>query len=434
MNKHDAERVSGMLEALGAVHVPTLEEADIAVFMTCCVREAAEVRLFGQIASCKNVPVRTGSPLAQRIIAIGGCIGERDGDELLTRFPHVSVVFGTHSLASLPGMLKRCLSDRVRQSDTSDTADAFSTDLPTKREHAWAAWLPIMTGCDNFCSYCIVPYVRGRERSRTIEDVVTEAQRYVDAGVKEITLLGQNVNSFGRDRYGAPRFAELLQRIDATGIERLRFVTSHPKDLSDEVIAAFADLRSLMPALHLPFQSGSDRILQAMNRSYTRAHYLSLIAKLKQACPSLALSTDIIVGFPGETEEDFGATCEMVCQVGFSQAFTFIYSPRSGTPAAQMRDTLPREIVQERFDRLVALVQEEAYRFNRAAQGRTLAVLVEGVSKRDARVLAGKSPQNQTVHAALPDDLDIEQLIGTIVPVRIDETKTWYLSGEVMRG
>lgn len=434
MNKHDSERVSGMLDALGATQVTELNDADIAVFMTCCVREAAEVRLFGQIASCKNEPLRSGSPLDQRIIAIGGCIGQRDGEELLARFSHVSIVFGTHSMASLPGMLQDRLQNHLRSSDTTDDRSIPFSDLPQKREHAWAAWVPIMTGCDNFCTYCIVPYVRGRERSRPIKDVVDEAERAVRSGVKEITLLGQNVNSYGRDRYGEPRFAEVLRRVDATGIERLRFVTSHPKDLSDEVIDAFASLSSLMPALHLPFQSGSDRILRAMNRSYTRERYLDLIAKLKRACPGIALSTDIIVGFPGETDEDFEATYDLVRQVGFAQAFTFIYSPRSGTPAASMTDEVDRAIVQARFDRLVGLVQDQAYRFNQAAKGETIGVLVEGTSKRDECILAGKSPKNQTVHASIPDGVDIDELIGSIVPVWVDEARTWYLSGTVVDG
>ncbi len=263
---------------------------------------------------------------------------------------------------------------------------------------------------------------------------MAEAERAVRSGVKEITLLGQNVNSYGRDRYGEPRFAEVLRRVDATGIERLRFVTSHPKDLSDEVIDAFASLSSLMPALHLPFQSGSDRILRTMNRSYTRERYLDLIAKLKRACPGIALSTDIIVGFPGETDEDFEATYDLVRQVGFAQAFTFIYSPRSGTPAASMTDEVDRAIVQARFDRLVGLVQDQAYRFNQAAKGETIGVLVEGASKRDERILAGKSPKNQTVHASIPDGVDIDELIGSIVPVRVDEARTWYLSGTVVDG
>ena len=300
------------------------------------------------------------------------------------------------------------------------------------REHDWAAWLPITVGCNNFCSYCIVPYVRGREKSRPLDDITAEARSYVEAGVKEITLLGQNVNSYGRDLYGEPRFADVLRAVDAAGIERLRFATSHPKDLTDEVIGLFATLPSLMPALHLPVQSGSNRILSAMNRRYTREHYLGLIEKLRRARPDIALSTDIIVGFPGETEEDFMDTYRLVEEVGYSQVFTFIYSKREGTPAAEMDDDTPREVIQERFDRLVDLVQRKAFEANQAELGATVLVLVEGTSKRDDSILAGKSPKNQTVHAPVPAGADAASLVGRIVPVTIEEARTWYLSGTIV--
>ena len=322
MNKHDSERISGMLEGLGALQVETIEEADIVVFMTCCVREAADVRLYGQVASMKNIKVRVGSPLAKRIIAVGGCIGQRDGEKLIKELPHLDVVFGTHNLASLPSLLESAIEDGRHHVEILESSSSFPTELPTAREHSWAAWLPITIGCNNFCSYCIVPYVRGREKSRPLEDIVKEAQSYVDAGVKEITLLGQNVNSYGRDLYGDARFVDVLDALDATGIARLRFATSHPKDLNDEVIKRFGSLPSLQPALHLPVQSGSNRILKAMNRHYTREHYLGLIKKLRAVCPDIALSTDIIVGFPGETEEDFRQTYDLVREVGYNQVFT----------------------------------------------------------------------------------------------------------------
>ena len=282
MNKHDSERIAGMLEGLGALPVETIEDADVVAFMTCCVREAADTRLYGQVASLKNVPLRAGSPLSKRIVAVGGCIGQRDGEKLVEELRHLDVVFGTHNLASLPRLLEAAIAEGGHQVEVLDAASSFPTELPTAREHHWAAWLPITIGCNNFCSYCIVPYVRGREKSRPLEDIVAEAERYVAAGVKEITLLGQNVNSYGRDLYGAPRFAAVLDALDATGIERLRFATSHPKDLTDEVIGKFGTLRSLMPALHLPVQSGSDTVLAAMNRRYTRAHYLGLVRKLRE--------------------------------------------------------------------------------------------------------------------------------------------------------
>lgn len=432
MNKHDSERVHGMLETLGALSVSTVEQADVVVFMTCCVREAADVRLYGQVATLKNVPLRPGSPLARRIVAVGGCIGQRDGEKLVQDLPHLSIVFGTNNLASLPGLLQEALEDGEHHVEVLGKSDEFSSDLPSAREHEWAAWLPITVGCNNFCTYCIVPHVRGREKSRKLDDIVAEAQRYVDAGVKEITLLGQNVNSYGRDLYGEPRFADVLDAVDSTGIERLRFATSHPKDLTDGVIARFASLRSLMPALHLPAQSGSNTVLKAMNRRYTHEHYRELVAKLRAVRPDIALSTDIIVGFPGETEEDFEATYQLVKDMRYHQVFTFIYSKREGTPAAKWSDPTPRELIQKRFDRLVELVQASAYECNQADANATLEVLVEGLSRRDSGLLVGKSPKNQTVHAPLPEGLTIEELRGTIVPVRVEEARTWYLKGSVL--
>lgn len=432
MNKHDSERIAGMLEGLGALPVETIEEADAVIFMTCCVREAADVRLFGQVASLKNVALRSGTPLSKRVIAVGGCIGQRDGDKLVKQLPHLDVVFGTHNLGSLPALLMAAIQDGSHQVEVLDSSASFPTELPTSREHSWAAWLPITIGCNNFCSYCIVPYVRGREKSRPLEDIEQEARAYVEAGVKEITLLGQNVNSYGRDLYGEARFVDVLDAVDAAGISRLRFATSHPKDLNDEVIARFGSLRALQPALHLPVQSGSNRILSAMNRRYTREHYLSLVEKLRAVRPDIALSTDIIVGFPGETEQDFEETYRLVDEVGYNQVFTFIYSKREGTPAAKIEDDTPREVIQQRFDRLVDLVQRRAFELNQPALGSVVEVLVEGASKRDSAILAGKSPHNQTVHAHVPRGLRAEDLAGSFVRVRIDEAKTWYLSGEVV--
>ena len=432
MNKHDSERIQGILDALGAFRVERFEDADIVVFMTCCVREAADVRLEGQVMTMKNLPMRKHSPLNRRIIAIGGCIGQRDGEQLFKGLPHVAVVFGTNNIASLPVLLQDAIDGETHVAKIVEESTLFPSDMPTSRDRSWAAWLPITIGCNNFCTYCIVPYVRGREKSRTMEQIVSEAESYVAAGVKEITLLGQNVNSYGRDLYGEPRFAQILDAVDATGIERLRFATSHPKDLTDGVIERFSTMRSLMPALHLPVQSGSDVILAAMNRRYTADHYRTLIRKLREACPEIALSTDIIVGFPGETEQDFDETYRLVEEIGYSQVFTFIYSKRAGTPAAEIPDDTPREVIQERFDRLVALVQEKAFAFNQPEIGRTVDVLVEGCSKRNTALIQGKSPKNQTVHAPIPEGANIEDLVGTIVPVRIDTARTWYLSGHII--
>ncbi len=432
MNKHDSERINGMLTALGAEEVGSIEESDIVIYVTCCVREAADVRLMGQVASLKNIPLRPNSPVSKRVVVIGGCIGQRDGQELIEKLPHVDVVFGTFNLASLPRLIEQTLETGDHAVEVLSEAKEFPTDLPSERESKWSAWLPISIGCNNFCTYCIVPYVRGREKSRPIEDIVADALRMKEEGVKEITLLGQNVNSYGRDLYEEPRFAELLRQVSATGIERIRFATSHPKDLNDDVIKAFGELDNLMPALHLPVQSGSNSILKAMNRRYTREHYLETIAKLRSVRPDIALSTDIIVGFPGETEEDFEQTYNLIKEVGYHQVFTFIYSKREGTPAARMEDDTPREVIQERFERLVDLVQENAFALNQPDADTTVKVLVEGVSKRDPNVLTGRSPKNQTVHAPIPDGSSIEDLQGTIVDVHINQARAWYLKGDVV--
>ena len=434
MNKHDSERIAGMLESLGAVPVERHEDADFSIFMTCCVREKADERLMGQVATMKNMPLRAGSGLGKRYVAIGGCIGQRDGEKLVQQLRNVDVVFGTHNMEALPHLLSDAIDEGTHAVQVIDGKTAFPEDLPEDREHPWAAWLPITVGCNNFCSYCIVPYVRGREISRPLEEIERLATDYVQQGVKEITLLGQNVNSYGRDLYGEPRFADVLDAVSASGVERIRFATSHPKDLTDQVIERFATLPNLMPALHLPVQSGSDRVLSAMNRRYTRSHYLDLVRKIREARPGIALSTDIIVGFPGETERDFQDTYDLVRQVGYSQAFTFIYSKREGTPAAAMPDDTPREVIQERFDRLVAAVQDGAFQANQAEMGQVVPVLIEGASKRGQAMVAGKSPKNQTVHAKLPSGVTADDLAGTIVPIKVDLARTWYLSGQIVTG
>lgn len=432
MNKHDSERIVGMLSALGSSQVQTVEESDIVIFVTCCVREAADIRLMGQVASLKNIPLRDNAPVSKRVVVIGGCIGQRDREELTHKLPHVDVVFGTFNLGSLPKLIHETLTSGGHHVEVLDEASTFPTDLPSQRESQWSAWLPISIGCNNFCTYCIVPYVRGREKSRTLEDIVTDAKSLCADGVKEITLLGQNVNSYGRDLYGEPTFAKLLYAVADTGIERIRFATSHPKDLNDEVIKAFSELDNLMPALHLPVQSGSNRILKAMNRRYTREHYLSIIDKLRSVRPDIALSTDVIVGFPGETEEDFEQTYDLINQVGYHQVFTFLYSKREGTPAARMEDSTPHEVIQNRFDRLVDLVQERAFEVNQTDVNEVVPVLVEGCSKRKNDILTGHSPKNQTVHAPIPEGCSIDQLKGTIIPIQIEQARAWYLRGKVL--
>jgi tRNA-2-methylthio-N6-dimethylallyladenosine synthase len=395
------------------------------------VRENADERLRGQVASLKSL--KTGGR-PELLIAVGGCIGQRDGERLLDQLPHVDVVFGTHNVSHLPALLDAAASQRQAQVEVLDSATEFTSDLPSAREHPWHAWVPITVGCDNFCTYCIVPYVRGRERSRALEEIVAEVERLVAEGVLEITLLGQNVNSYGRDLYGEPRFAEVLRAVGGTGIKRIRFATSHPKDLSEATIRAIAEEPAVMPYLHLPVQSGSNRVLERMNRVYTRESYLDLVDRLYASIPGLALSTDIIVGFPGERDDDFENTLDVVRRSRYSQAFTFIYSPRAGTPAASMDEQVPRHVSQERFDRLVELVHASALESNRALLGTVQDVLVEGASKRDETVLSGRTPTNKVVHAPLPAGTRPEDFAGRIVPVRIDEAQTWFLSGELAAG
>ena len=433
MNLHDSERVAGVLDECGCVCVDDPDDADIVVFMTCCVREKADQHLYGQASAMVSAPK---PPSGRRVVAIGGCIAQRDGEKIREHVACADVVFGTSALASLPSLLADAFTgDGSRVSvDTVEEGRPFSTELPSHRAQAFHAWVPIMTGCDNFCSYCIVPHVRGREKSRTMESVVAEVERLVGDGVREVTLLGQNVNSYGRNIYGEPRFAELLRRVAATGVERIRFTSSNPKDLGDDVIAAMAETPAVMPHLHLAVQSGSTRVLRAMNRRYTREGYLELVGRLRAAMPSLALSTDIIVGFPGETEEDFEDTLSLVREAAFSSAYTFIYSPRPGTPAAKIVDDTPREVIQGRFDCLAALVADLAHEANQEDLHQLVGVLVEGSSKKDGDVMVGHSEKNRTVHFSLPEGLSPEDVIGKIVDVRVEEARTWYLRGRVEGG
>ncbi|NTU71922.1 MAG: tRNA (N6-isopentenyl adenosine(37)-C2)-methylthiotransferase MiaB [Coriobacteriia bacterium] len=427
MNKHDSERVAGLLSAQGLSPVEQAEDADVVVFMTCCVRENADERLRGQVHSLKSV--KAGRP--GQLIAVGGCIGQRDGETLLRQIPHIDVVFGTHNIAHLPALLDSAKSQRLPQVEILSESTDFSSDLPTEREHPWHAWVPITVGCDNFCTYCIVPHVRGRERSRPLEDIVAEVESLVADGVLEVTLLGQNVNSYGRDIYGEPRFADALRAVAAAGIARIRFATSHPKDLSEDTIRAMAEVPAVMPYLHLPVQSGSDSVLTAMNRKYTQSEYLALLERIRAAIPDLALSTDVIVGFPGETDEDFEATLEVMRAGRYDQAFTFIYSPREGTPAARMEARVTRDVSQERFDRLVAIVQASALENSTRYVGTVQPVLFESVSKRDEQMLAGRAPSNRMVHVRVPEGRSADEFTGRILDVEIDEAQTWFLIGHL---
>jgi tRNA-2-methylthio-N6-dimethylallyladenosine synthase len=428
MNKHDSERITGMLLARGMAPAPAGEIADVIVFNTCCVRENADERLYGQVNSLSGVRRERGT-----VIAVGGCIGQRDGQALLRTLPQIDVVFGTHNMARLPALLDAAAKSPRPVVEVEDpSVGDFTSDLPSKREHPWHAWVPIAVGCDNFCTYCVVPYVRGRERSRALEDVTSEVRRLASEGVVEVTLLGQNVNSYGRDLYGIPRFAELLRDVAATGVERVRFTTSHPKDLSDDTIRAMAETPQVCRHLHLPVQSGSDRILKAMNRHYTQGSYLRLVERLYEAMPDLALTTDLIVGFPGEGDADFEETMRVVERARYDAAFTFIYSPRKGTPAAEMDGQVAREVVQPRFDRLVAAIQASALAKNLPIVSTVQTVLLEGPSKRDPNVLMGRTGGNKVVHVPLPEGATADRLAGTLVEVRIDDAQTWFCMGTLI--
>ncbi|WP_085830407.1 tRNA (N6-isopentenyl adenosine(37)-C2)-methylthiotransferase MiaB [Collinsella vaginalis] len=431
MNLHDSERVSGLLDSLGALEVSGPAEADIVVFMTCCVREAADTRLYGQCSSCKSLPA---PPSGRRVIAVGGCIAQRDGEGLLTNVDNVDVIFGTHSIAHVGDLIAEAFEGGGRQVRTEEHEESGATSMPWHRATSYHAWVPIMTGCNNFCSYCIVPYVRGREKSRPMEEILDEVTILVRKGVREVTLLGQNVNSYGRDLFGAPRFAELLRRVGDTGIERITFTSSHPKDLLPETIDAMAEVPAVMPHLHLAVQSGSSRVLKLMNRRYTRERYLELVDAVRDRIPRIALTTDIIVGFPGETEEDFAETLSLAERVRYAQAFTFIYSKRAGTPAAEIEDPTSRDVILERFNRLVKVIETTAFEYNQGSRETTVAALIEGASKKDATKLQGKSPWNQTVLCPLPAGARIDDFVGKVVDVRVDTARTWYLSGEMVGG
>ena len=429
MNKHDSERIAGLLESSGLAAAPALEDADVIVFNTCCVRETADDRMLGQVSSLKAL--KTGGR-PEVIIAVGGCVGQRDGETLLSRLPHVDVVFGTHNIHELPMLLEAAEAGGPAIS-VHPSGDRFASDLPSVREHPWHAWVPITVGCDNHCAYCIVPRVRGPERSRVFADIVAEVDALVAEGVVEVTLLGQNVNSYGRDRYGEPRFAGLLRAVAETGIERIRFATSHPKDISETTIAALAEVPALMPYLHLPVQHGSNRILAAMNRGYTRELYLQRVRDVMDAVPGIALSTDIIVGFPGETDEDFEQTLDLVAEVAFDHAFTFIYSPREGTPAAGLPGAVPREVAQERFDRLATLVRDLSFASNRLEVGQVRPCLVEGVSKRNELVLSARTPHNRLVHVPMEPSATATHLAGQVIDVLVTGAHPWFLTGEIAR-
>jgi tRNA-2-methylthio-N6-dimethylallyladenosine synthase len=396
MNAHDSERIKGMLEELGLGEAPTAAEADVTIFNTCTIREKPDTKLaayLGDAAARKRAD-------PDRVIAVGGCYAEAQRERIFELYPDVDVAFGPGSIAHLADWLGAGGVGVARGRFGLDER-AFAAGLPMHRERAFQAWVQVSMGCNSVCSYCIVPAVRGREQSRRPGEIVAEVTRLAGEGVKEITLLGQNVNSWGRDL--APEldteFGELLRACDAVGgIERIRFTSPHPKDFREPVIRAIAECGSVCEHVHLPLQSGSSRILKAMRRTYTRERYLELVARIRGAIPDVALGTDIIVGFPGETERDFRQTLEVVEEVGYDSAFTFVYSPRQGTEAAAMTDQVAHEVKIERMERLVDATQELARSRNGTRVGQTEAVLVEGASRTDVRLLRGRTRRNTTVN------------------------------------
>jgi tRNA-2-methylthio-N6-dimethylallyladenosine synthase len=421
MNAHDSERIKGLLEELGLGEAPVQEEADVLVFNTCTIREKPDTKFAAHLAQA--AALKRHDP--DKVIAVGGCYAEAQRERLFDLYPYVDVAFGPGSIPHLGEWLGAGGFGVARGRFGLDDR-RFAGELPMHRERTFQAWVQISMGCNSKCAYCIVPAVRGREVSRRPGDVIAEVTRLADDGVRELTLLGQNVNSWGRDL--APEihteFGELLRACDAVeGIERIRFTSPHPKDFRTPVIAAIAESPAVCEHVHLPLQSGSTRILKAMRRTYTRERYLGLVAELRDAIPDLALGTDIIVGFPGETESDFRETLEVAQEVGYDSAFTFVYSPRSGTQAAEMPDQVPDDVKRERMERLVEVVQRGAAERNAARVGRVEEVLVEGPSRTDATLLRGRSRRNTTVNFAGGAEP------GELVPVLIEGATSTTLRG-----
>ncbi len=423
LNENDSEKISGMLEKMGYTKTQDLANADIVIFNTCCVRENAEDKLFGKIGEMKNVKQKNNT-----IIAIGGCMMQEEHivNKLDTSYPYVDIIFGTHTLHKLPENIYHILKQREKIEDIMDIEGEVYEGLPIKRTDNVKASVTIMYGCNNFCSYCIVPYVRGRERSRKPVDILNEVEKLAKEGYKEITLLGQNVNSYkGGNGY---TFSNLLYDVNKIeGIERIRFISPHPKDFTDDVIEAIAKCDKICKIVHLPLQSGSSNILKVMNRKYTKEQYISLAKKMQEKIPNIVFSTDIIVGFPGETEEDFEDTLDVVRKIKFEQVYMFIYSRRVGTPADKMENQIPDEIKHERFDRLKELVESQIRENNEKYVGTMQKVLVEGKSKNNPNMLTGRTDTNKVVNFE-----GNETLIHNIIELKIVSEHMWYLKGKIL--
>ena len=433
LNENDSEKLCGMLEKMGYSQTQEAKQADIVLFNTCCVRENAEDKLFGKLGELKRIKEEKGI-----IIAIGGCMMQEKHitDKIKESYPFVDILFGTHTLQRFPEDLYQAIQQKRKQEDIIDIDGEIYEGLPIKRDSKIKASVTIMNGCNNFCSYCIVPYVRGRERSREPKAIIEEVKELAKQGYQEITLLGQNVNSYLRiekekqipfEEYeGVNSFATLLRAINKIeGIERIRFVSPHPKDFTNDVIEAIAQCKKVCKLIHLPLQSGNTKVLKEMNRKYSKEQYLTLVEKMKNTIPDLTLSTDIIVGFPGETDEEFEDTLDVVRKVKFEQVYMFIYSRRVGTPGDKMQNQIPEEIKHQRFDKLKALVESQIKENNQKYVGTIQKVLVEGESKNNSDMLTGRTDSNKVVIFEGQKDL-----IGTIQDLKIISEHMWYLKGE----
>ena len=425
MNEHDSEVMAGMLLEKGFEPVKERRDADVAIINTCSVRENADKRFFGTLGQLK----RRKKENPDFVVCVCGCMMQQQHviDTIKAKYPWVDIIFGTHNIHQFPELVDNALNEKKKQIEVWSDGGDIVEGLPAKRLFDCKALVNIMFGCNNFCTYCIVPYTRGRERSRQPEEIIKEVKSLVEDGVKEIMLLGQNVNSYRGDEQ--TDFARLLYRLnEIEGLERIRFMTSHPKDLSDRLIQAFVDCNKLCKNIHLPVQSGSSRVLKKMNRRYTKEQYLELVAKLKAAVPGITMSTDIIVGFPGETEEDFEETLDLVRKVRFDSAFTFLYSIRKGTPAEKYEDQVPEEVKHERFNRLVDLINAISAEKNGEYAGRVERVLVEGASKTNSKTFSGRPDGFKLVNFEGTKDM-----VGNLVDVEIIEGKTFSLDGRIVK-
>lgn len=425
-NLADSEKISGLLEAMGYTKASSDEDSDVIIFNTCAIRENAENRVFGELGRIKSLKKKRPG----MIMALCGCMAQEEGivEEIKKKYHQVDIVFGTHNIHMLPEYIASIYKRPSRIIDVYSFEGDIIENLPQLHDHPKKAWVNIMYGCDEFCTYCIVPYTRGKERSRLPKDIIKEVEDLVSKGYIEITLLGQNVNAYGKDFVDTKyTFSNLLEDLSKTGIERIRFTTSHPRDLDDSTIEVMGKYPNIMPHLHLPVQSGSNKILKKMNRKYTKEEYLEKIEKLRKSVPGISITTDIIVAFPGEEEQDFEETLDLVRKVGFEGAYTFIYSPRVGTPAATYPNPLTEDEKKSRLLKLNDLINEGFYEGNKRFEGEVVKVLVDGPSDKDPSMLTGYTPHEKVVN--FPGDIS---LVGKIVDVKISKAYSWHLRGEIL--